>query len=214
MWKGFCWVEYFLQIRSHLKRVKHTFYLRLTPDTSIRCIFVCWGLITQAAARPLVALSCVILWAWCIWTGRISGSESQRHPTLQTRVHTGWKPDKSKKLTTFSTHTHTRAPRLAPPTTRDHTNRRRVWVSKGLLLSVYLSSSDQTQIYCCGTNTKARRRRNPDPRDSAGEFFTWIQQQQKSTSHFLRFFPAQHLNFSVGSFIPELIFKMTFAFYD
>lgn len=123
MWQSFCWVEYFLEIRSHMKSN--------TPFTfawlSISLIFVCRGLITEATAWPPVALSCVILWAWCIWTRRISGSESQCHSTLQTWVHTAQKPDKSKKLTTFSTHTHTRAPMQAPPTSRGRTNRRRVW---------------------------------------------------------------------------------------
>lgn len=121
------------------ERVKHTFYLRLTLNTSIRCIFVCRGLIAEAAARPPVALSSVILWAWCIWTRRISGSKSQRHSTLQTQEHTVQKPDKSKKFTTFSTHTHMRAARQAPPTSRDPTNRRRVrgWAKGCSYLYIY-----------------------------------------------------------------------------
>lgn len=55
-------VDYLLQIRSLLKKVKHTFYLRLTLDTSIRCIYICRGLITESAAGCPVALCCVILW--------------------------------------------------------------------------------------------------------------------------------------------------------
>lgn len=170
----------FFQIRSHLKRVQHTFYLQLTLDTSIRGIFVCPGLITQGTARPPVPCQFFsrLSRVWCIWTRRIS--ESQRHPTLQTRAHTAWKPDKSKKLTTFSTHTHTRARPGRPHPQAELTpiGGGREWAKGCSYLCIYPAAIRLRSAAVAQTQSQKTSVCDPDPPDSAGEFCSWTQQQK------------------------------------